>query len=72
MLQDELKSSRVGTTADPPASPKPGDYLSSEHELYRVERIQGDRAMLEDCLTEALVDLPIAGLNELNPVRRKR
>jgi hypothetical protein len=68
MLQDELKSTRIGTSA----SPKPGDYLSSEHELYRVERIQGDRAMLEDCLTEALVDLPIAGLNELKPVRRRR
>ena len=72
MLQDELESTQVKTTDGPQVSPQPGDYLSSEHELYRVERIQGERAMLEDCLTEALVDLPISELNELNPVRRKR
>jgi hypothetical protein len=71
MLQDELEP-RVKEMSGPHDSPRPGDYLCSEHELYRIERVQGERAMLEDCLTEALVDLPIAELSELKPVRRGR
>jgi hypothetical protein len=70
MLRDELKP-RIKETSGPHGSPQPGDYLCSEHELYRIERVQGERAMLEDCLTEALVDLPITELNELKPVRRR-
>jgi hypothetical protein len=72
MLRDELKPRRVKTTSGPHDCPKPGDYLCSERELYRIERVQGDRALLEDCVTEALVDLPIAELNELKPVPRDR
>ena len=72
MLRDELKPRRVKTTSTPRDCPKPGDYLCSERELYRIERVQDDRALLEDCVTEALVDLPISELNELKPVRRNR
>jgi hypothetical protein len=70
MLQDELKQRRVRTAPRPHGCPRPGDYLRSEHELYRIERVQGDRALLEDCMTEALVELPIEELNALTPVRR--
>ena len=72
MLRDELKPRQVRTTTQHSGSPRPGDYLCSERELYRIERVQGDRALLEDCVTEALVDLPIQELNSLTPVRRRR
>lgn len=72
MLPDELKQRQVKTTTRPHDCPKPGDYLRSERELYRIERVQGDRALLEDCMTEALVDLPTSELGELKPVRRTR
>jgi hypothetical protein len=72
MLRDELKPRRVKTTSRPHDRPRPGDYLCSERELYRIERVQGDRALLEDCKTDALVDLPISELGELKPVRRTR
>jgi hypothetical protein len=70
MLRDELKPRQVRKTPRPDDCPRPGDYLCSERELYRIERVQGDRALLEDCMTEALVDLPIEELNSLTPVRR--
>ena len=70
MLRDELQTRRVRTTPAPRDSPRPGDYLCSESELYRIERIQGDRALLEDCMTAALVDLPLSELRALKPVRR--
>ena len=50
--------------------PIPGDYLCTDRELYRVERVADDRVLLEDCKTEALVDLPLVDLIDLKPVRR--
>jgi hypothetical protein len=50
--------------------PRPGDYYSTDHELYRVERVVDDRVLLEDCMTEALVDMPLEELFDLRPVKR--
>lgn len=51
------------------ATPEPGEYYSSDTALYRVERVLGDRVLIEDCRTEALIDISIAELTHLNPVR---
>jgi len=48
--------------------PRPGDYLCSDRALYRVERVVGDRALIEDCKTEALLDVSIAELLALRSV----
>ena len=34
-----------------------GDYFSTSSELYRVERVIGDRILLEDCRTEVLIEV---------------
>jgi hypothetical protein len=52
-----------------PGVPRRGDYLCSERALYRVERVFGDRALIEDCRTESLIDISIAELMLLKPVR---
>jgi hypothetical protein len=43
---------------------KEGDYLCSQHELYHVEHVTRGRALLEDCLSGELVDVPISELLE--------
>jgi hypothetical protein len=50
--------------------PRAGDYLCSDRALYLVERVLEDRALIEDCRTEALIDISIAELMSLKPVRR--
>lgn len=47
-----------------------GDYLCSEHDLYRVEQVAEGRALLEDCRTGGLVDAPLEDVASLRPVRR--
>ena len=49
--------------------PSPCDYLCSDRALYRVERILGNRALVEDCKTESLIDISIDELLALTPVR---
>ena len=56
-----------------PARPLPstGEYLCSERELYQVERVLDDGALIEveDCRTNALVEVTIDELLALRPVR---
>lgn len=44
-----------------------GDYLCSEHELFHVEQLGGERAVIEDCRSGDLLDVP---LDELTALRR--
>lgn len=46
-----------------------GDYLCSERDLYRIEELAGDHAVLEECRTENLV---VVSLRELITLRRVR
>jgi len=46
-----------------------GDYLHSERDLYRVEHLDADRALLEDCKTGNLIEVPLASLLDLKRVR---
>ncbi|NLT06133.1 MAG: hypothetical protein GXY03_07460 [Solirubrobacterales bacterium] len=47
-----------------------GDYLCSDHDLYRVEHVGHERALLEDCRTGGLIDASFADLGSLRLVRR--
>jgi hypothetical protein len=51
-----------------PTPIKVGDYLCSERELYHVEQIGSERAMIEDCRTGELMDALIADLSQLRHV----
>ena len=48
----------------------PGDYIASTHELYRVEKLSGDRVLLEDCRNGSLFDLGLHQLAGLRLVKR--
>jgi hypothetical protein len=58
-----------------------GDYFFSEHNLYRVENVALERladqprpveyAVIEDCRTGDLIDMPVAGLLKLTPLSRR-
>ena len=47
-----------------------GDYLCSERELYRVEQIGSEHAVIEECRTGELIDTRIADLRSLGRVNR--
>ncbi len=48
---------------------KVGDYLHSDSDLFRVEQLGGDgHALLEDCRTGALIDVPTGEIAALTPV----
>jgi hypothetical protein len=49
--------------------PRPGDYLCSDRALYQVERVLDDHAVIEDCRTEARIEVTIDELLALRPVR---
>lgn len=46
-----------------------GDYLCSRRELYCVEHVGLERAVLEDCRTGSLIDVPRSELSLLKCVR---
>jgi len=48
------------------------DYYSSDKDLYRVEHVVSDRALVEDCRTGVLIDVPVEYLERLRPVQRDR
>lgn len=48
--------------------PEAGDYYAAERELFRVERILGDRALIEDCRTEVLLDITVRELSRLRRI----
>jgi hypothetical protein len=59
------------TTDRPPAvfPVRVGEYLCSRRELYCVEHIGHDRAVLEDCRSGSLIDVPRSELALLHRVR---
>jgi hypothetical protein len=48
-----------------------GDYYAGERELFRIEQVFDGRVLLEDCLTEALIEVPIGELASLRRVERE-
>jgi hypothetical protein len=47
-----------------------GDYLHSERELYRIERLLGKRVLVEDCRSGELIEFGPEQLLTLKPVVR--
>ena len=46
-----------------------GDYLCSPTKLWYVESLAEDRAVVEDCATGELINVPLTVLFALRPVR---
>jgi hypothetical protein len=46
-----------------------GAYLHSAQDLYRVEGVSGERALVEDCRSGDLIDVSWSELLRLEPVR---
>ena len=49
----------------PSTQVRQGDYFCSARELYHVEHVADGHALLEDCRSGDLVDVPIARLLKL-------
>jgi hypothetical protein len=47
-----------------------GDYLRSDSELFCIEEIADGYALLEECRTGRLIDVPVATLYALSMVKR--
>ena len=47
------------------------EYYRSERDLYRIEHVRDGRAVIEDCRTGVLIDVPVSYLRRLQPVRRQ-
>jgi len=45
-----------------------GDYFCSERDLFRIEQLMRDHALVEDCRTGDLFDLPVGDLAALQRV----
>jgi hypothetical protein len=48
-----------------------GDYFCSDRDLYRVEQLVDGHALVEDCHSGALIDMPLPELLTLEPVARR-
>jgi hypothetical protein len=46
-----------------------GAYLHSERDLYPVDGVSGERALIEDCRSGKLIDVPLSELLSLQPVQ---
>lgn len=47
-----------------------GAYLHSARDLYRVEVVTGERALIEDCRSGELFDVALSELLSLEPVQQ--
>ena len=46
-----------------------GDYFCTARDLYHVEHVAGDHALVEDCRSGELVDIPLDELLRLTRLR---
>ena len=47
----------------------PGDYYCTERDLYRVEELHGDFALIEDCRSEIVLDVAVSEILTMDRVR---
>lgn len=77
---EQSRSARPRTAAvEPPARVKRsrgadrlrlGDYVSSKRELYRIEHVRGERVLIEECRTGALLDIGVDQCSRFELVKR--
>lgn len=66
------QATRATLRSDTVVAVEPGDYFSTARALYRVERLIGDRVLLEDCRTESLIEVGIEQVLAMSPVTPAR
>ena len=69
MEQSEAQTTAAKQVAALPPAVRAGDYLCSEHELYRIEHFGEERAVVEDCRSGELIDMPLVRLLALRRVQ---
>ena len=47
-----------------------GEYYSTERDLYRIEEVHGEFALIEDCRTEHVLEVAVSEILAMNRVRR--
>jgi hypothetical protein len=52
-----------------PASIRPGEYFSTERDIYRVEELHGDFALIEDCRSEMVLEVALSEILAMDRVR---
>ena len=57
----------VPATAPPPVHS--GEYYRTERDLYRVEELHGQFALIEDCRTELVLEVAVNEILAMNRVR---
>jgi hypothetical protein len=63
-----LAEAHPRSASSPRRKPSPGDYRATSRDLFRIEEIDEDRALVEDCRTGVLVDVDIDELKALRVV----
>jgi hypothetical protein len=46
-----------------------GDYYSTERDLYRIEEVHGEFALIEDCRTEIVLEVAVSEILGMDRVR---
>lgn len=62
----------LAALARPVELPQVGDYVTDGRELYCVEEVLGDHALIEDCRCGVLIDVSLDKLRDLELVRSAR
>jgi hypothetical protein len=52
-----------------PARLSAGEYFSTQRDLYRVEEVHGEFALIEDCRTEMVLEVAISEILSMDRVR---
>jgi hypothetical protein len=69
-IAELLGTKRRAATGNPRV--RRGDYFCSSRQLYCVEQVASERALVEDCATGDLIDVALGELLALRRVRRDR
>jgi hypothetical protein len=52
-----------------PSAPRAGEYYCTRSDLYRVEEVHGEFALLEDCRTEIVLEVAVSEVLSMDRVR---
>ena len=52
-----------------PAEPRAGEYYATRSDLYHVEEVHGEFALLEDCRTEIVLEVAVGEVLSMDRVR---
>lgn len=58
------------TATAPPSAIRAGDYFSTDRNLYRVQEVHGEFALIEDCRRDLVLQVALDEILTMNRVRR--